>query len=329
MSKKANPRLTGSFVIGAVALLVLGVIVFGSGRWFAEVANFVSYFRGSVQGLGVGSPVTFRGVPIGQVRSVELLYDVDNLEFLTQVLYEIDPRSFRERTREVRDPTEQINRLVESGLRAQLIQQSFVTGQLAVQMDMFPGTPAELLGLRTDRFEIPTTPSTVEELEATIRRIAKSLDALNMQTITDDIERTAEAIRELVTRPSLTEAVDNANGVLADARDLLAKLESRIDPLATSVDDTARAAREAIAEAQRTFATARTAVMNIERTLARAEALMTTANTVIEPGSPLHFELVSALREVSGAARSFRSLANALERNPNLLLFGRQAPGGR
>jgi paraquat-inducible protein B len=82
-------------------------------------------------------------------------------------------------------------------------------------------------------------------------------------------------------------------------------------------------------EAQRMFAEARTALGRIDKTLARAETLMASANTVIEPGSALQFELVTALREVSGAARSLRSLANALERNPNSLLFGRQAPGGR
>jgi paraquat-inducible protein B len=36
MTKKANPKLIGAFVIGAVALAAIGVVIFGSGRFFAE-----------------------------------------------------------------------------------------------------------------------------------------------------------------------------------------------------------------------------------------------------------------------------------------------------
>ena len=36
MSKKANPTLIGAFVVGAVALVITGVLVFGSGKFFSD-----------------------------------------------------------------------------------------------------------------------------------------------------------------------------------------------------------------------------------------------------------------------------------------------------
>jgi paraquat-inducible protein B len=329
MSKKANPKLIGGFVLGAVALVVVGVLVFGGGRWFAQVETYVSFFRGSVQGLGVGSPVTFRGVPIGQVKQVDLLYDVEQLDFLIEVVFETDSRSFRQIGEDKDDTRTRLDRLIKNGLRAQLVQQSFVTGQLAVQVDMFPGTKAQLVGLDPDVIEIPTIPSTVEALEGTIRRIAEKLDQMDFTKVVDDLEAIVASIKEIVASNRTEKTIANIDQAVVEARELLTKLNSHVDPLATSFEEASQTAQGALSEAQRMFVDARAALGRMEKTLARAETLMTSANTVIEPGSALQFELVTALREVSGAARSLRSLANALERNPNSLLFGRQAPGGR
>ena len=64
MSKKANPALVGGFVLGALALAVVAVMIFGSGRLFHQTERYVLYFQGSMTGLNVGSPVVFRGVEV-------------------------------------------------------------------------------------------------------------------------------------------------------------------------------------------------------------------------------------------------------------------------
>ncbi len=61
MGKKTSTTAIGAFVIGAIALTVISVIVFGSGKLFATTVPCVFYFKGSVQGLSVGSPVKFKG----------------------------------------------------------------------------------------------------------------------------------------------------------------------------------------------------------------------------------------------------------------------------
>ena len=72
MNKKISPTLIGAFVVGAVALLVIAVIAFGSGRLFRETKEFVLYFDGTVNGLHVGAPVKFKGVEIGSVKDILL-----------------------------------------------------------------------------------------------------------------------------------------------------------------------------------------------------------------------------------------------------------------
>jgi primosomal protein N' len=70
MGKKANPTIIGLFVVGAIALAIVGVIVFGSGRFFKHTEAFVMFFPGSVNGLSVGAQVKFKGVDVGSVLVV-------------------------------------------------------------------------------------------------------------------------------------------------------------------------------------------------------------------------------------------------------------------
>ena len=66
MSKKTNPKLVGVFVIGAIVLVITGILAFGGLQYFSSKIKFVAFFPGaSLSGLDVGSPVTFRGVKVG------------------------------------------------------------------------------------------------------------------------------------------------------------------------------------------------------------------------------------------------------------------------
>ncbi|HEX9136276.1 MAG TPA: MCE family protein, partial [Nitrospirota bacterium] len=66
MSRQASKSLIGAFVLGAVALLIAGIVIFSSRTMFSKTNKNVLFFEGSVKGLKVGAPVVFRGVQIGQ-----------------------------------------------------------------------------------------------------------------------------------------------------------------------------------------------------------------------------------------------------------------------
>ena len=91
MSKQANPKLIGGFVLGAVVLMVAGVLVFGSGRFLKERREYVLFFDSSLQGLNVGALVQLKGVTIGAVRDIKLLFNPDNVSFRTPVYIEVEP----------------------------------------------------------------------------------------------------------------------------------------------------------------------------------------------------------------------------------------------
>ena len=131
MSERANPTLIGAFLLGAIALVVAGLMVFGGGRFFTETVTYVAYFPETISGLNDGAPVNFRGVKVGTVRRIEVQLDAQDLSVKIPVYLRLE----RRRIREIGGTIPEINfipELIERGLRAQLQLQSIVTGQLSI-----------------------------------------------------------------------------------------------------------------------------------------------------------------------------------------------------
>ncbi|MBW2268955.1 MAG: MCE family protein, partial [Deltaproteobacteria bacterium] len=127
MSKRANPAMTGAFVLGAVGLVIAGILIFGSGELLKTKYTYVMYFQGSVSGLAVGAPVEFRGVKVGDPKDLEIRIPVV-VEFVQGSLHRLGA--------EAQDSSANIARLVELGMRAQLQVQSLLTGQQMIALDI-------------------------------------------------------------------------------------------------------------------------------------------------------------------------------------------------
>ena len=139
MGKQASRTVIGAFVVGAIALAVAGVLVFGSGKLLSKQARFVMFFDGSLKGLQVGAPVVMQGVKIGVVTDIYVMADPATLEFYNPVFVEIDPGKIRVAGQETttwkmrKEEYSDYQALVKKGMKAQLVLQSYVTGQLWIE----------------------------------------------------------------------------------------------------------------------------------------------------------------------------------------------------
>src|ERR1700739_4612800 len=122
MAKRTNAKLIGGFVTGAI-----GLVLVAARQFLSTKDKAVLFFQGSLSGLDAGSPVTFRGVKIGTVTSVGILYDVPKAELEIPVPMEIEPEQVQivNGARGIKN----IKTLVARGLKAQLQSVSLVTGQ--------------------------------------------------------------------------------------------------------------------------------------------------------------------------------------------------------
>ena len=175
MSKKASKTVIGIFVLSALALVVAGVLIFGSGDFLKDRYKFTLFFKDSVKGLNVGAPVVFKGVKIGEVKNIAVVENASNSTFFIQVIIEITAgtvkRSITKDFRGIEEIYEYCDQLIEQGLRAELGLQSVVTGQLQIELDFHPEDKYTLVGTNTEYKEIPTIPSKFERWTKTIENL--------------------------------------------------------------------------------------------------------------------------------------------------------------
>ena len=166
---KANPTVVGGFVVGAIALMIAGVLFFGSASMFAPKVPVVMYFTGSVEGLNTGAVIEFSGVQLGTVTGVTAEVQPD-LSIQVVVDGELNPSavSLGKGVAEPGTPGENFARFIEKGIRAQLTTGSLLTGQKIVSLAFLPDEPAVMRGPNAGEYEIPTVPSEFDVYKAEI-----------------------------------------------------------------------------------------------------------------------------------------------------------------
>jgi len=343
MGKQASRTVIGAFVVGAIALAVAGVLVFGSGKLLSKQVRFVMFFDGSLKGLQVGAPVVMQGVKIGEVTDIYVMADPATLEFFTPVFVKIDPGKIRVAGQETttwkmrKEEYSDYQALVKKGMKAQLVLQSFVTGQLWIGLDLYPDKPVRLVGMIKDVPEIPTIPPTLEE-------ISKTVGNLPLKEIAGKLDNVLTGIARLVNSPELQRTVANMEKATGDIDRLVKRVDSQVEPLSADV-------RRTLEEANKTLASAQGALAQAEKTLAFkegvpgqvAESLLATLSSVrssldesrkalvevqglTSQGAYLGYEAGSTLEEMKSLSRSVRSLTDYLERHPESLIRGK-SPG--
>jgi paraquat-inducible protein B len=331
MNKKMSPAVIGTFVLGAVALVVIAILVFGSGRLFRQTRNFVLYFDNSVNGLRVGAPVKLKGVEIGSVKDIRILVGQGTVGDKIPVVIEIDLKKLTRRgaaaaAQTTVDPEAMQKVIVDRGLRGQLEMESLVTGLLYVALDFFPGSPIDLVqkpGGDYDYAEIPTLPTTLEQAKGALTRVISKLEDIDFKELDANLEATLKGINRTVNSPevdsvlrSLARVMPKVDEAVVNIRNLAGTMDDKVKILADDLLHTSGDARVALKQAG-------DALKQTEETMKRAEAAVANIETLSDLDSPVNYELVKGLKDVSTAARSLRSLSDYLERNPRALIFGK------
>jgi paraquat-inducible protein B len=349
MSKPANKTLIGGFVVGALALVVIAIVVLGSGKLFSDRQKGVLYFDGSVKGLNVGSPVMFRGVKIGSVTGISFRFDPATLRTQIPVFIEFEKERI-DRTSPMVDPVKTMKALISKGFRAQLETQSFVTGQLMISTDFYPDKPAKFAG-DGSLPEIPTIPSSLEQL-------TKSIEKLPLEELANKLTSAVGGMDRLVNAPEIKQSLTTLAEGLKDVQKLIRNADAQVGPIGSAVQETVRDAQKMVrrvdgqvepisSSLQKTLEDTRNLVGNVNNrvdplyvevlavikqagsALKTAEASIAELGKGTERDSELMVGLADSLGEFEKAARSIRALADYLEKNPEALLRGKGQVGGK
>ncbi|MBS0448101.1 MAG: MCE family protein [Proteobacteria bacterium] len=324
---KRNALLIGAFVIFALVIAVGAILWLSGNTLFRKHVPAIIYYRGNVSGLYVGAPVTFRGVSVGQVDDIGIDVDAATLKARIPVRIHLQPDALniKAKSGEAMD----LPALVQRGLRARLVAQSFVTGQKSIELDFLPKTPATLLAPpESDKPEIPAVADrfgalidqvadlpvreTVEEMRATVKQLRETLGSVQ-QSLASAQGVLTSAAQEVVKTGT------ESRQTLAAATAAIQQVQASTTATLASITKLSDASRDMVLgaqpELQRTLENSREAAEAARLAMDRVSALTA-------PGAPLRGDLDSAVRDLAQAARSLRDWSELLEEKPNAIIFG-------
>lgn len=328
MSKPVNKTVIGIFVVGAIALIVVAVLLLGSGKFLKHRPKYVTYFQGSVKGLSIGSPVVFRGVKVGTVTEIRMRFDPKDFQVQIPVYVELGEGNLeivgsdeKSRGQIIEGQTQE---LIKRGFRAQLATQSYVTGQLMVALDFFPDTPLTLVGADPEYPEIPSIPTTLEQLQ-------NKLETLPIEETFKKIQNVADGIDKLVNSPDIMRILGSAAQGIDDATKLIHDVGQQVKPLAS---DISKAAEEMTKLASVTRKDLGDVAHSLTKTsdeaglaFNRAEVVLNNIEHMTGEGSPLSYTLTKTLKELEMTILSLRVLIENLDQQPQSVVFGKKATG--
>lgn len=333
MSKKANPAMIGGFVVGAIALFATAVALFGGRELFVKRDEYVAYFEERTKGLRVGANVLMNGVRIGYVTEIALLVDAQSLNTMTRVHMELLPDTYIQTIEGV--PVSEGMRveighewlIYRAGLRAQLDIESYITGQLVIELAFHPESPAELRGVHEELPEIPTIRSNLQQMLDNIERwIADVQSDVDLGEIAGRLESVLRGIDEVVHSGDLRESLAGLNALLndEDLQGLAASLDASLAELRSTLADARGFVSGAEDDIDTLVKDIRPVIGRLTAAIVEAEHLLAAARDQIDGSSPQAYQLESTLRELEGAAIAIREFFDYLERNPESLIRGKQ-----
>ncbi len=322
MKRPYHPTLIGFFVLTALACAVVMIISFGSGRFFSRRIPFVVVFPHSVNGLTVGSLVKFKGVPVGEVTRLAIQLDKNgnpqNIivycelnQHLVTIVPQDGPSSLSE---------EVIRQAIQNGLRARCASDSFITGQLYVDLDMYTNAPPPIYRLPGNTMlEIPVLYESAagflqslgrvnvrrlaDQTEQILQQLNRLLANVDIGTVSTSLVQTLNAIKDLAQSQSLQDAIRSFQQTMEQTEQALRQMNARIPIVSTNL-------QTALNQAQQT-------IQHLDQTLQEFHRLTS-------PSAPLLQQLQQTLTEWTEAARVLRLLLEELERNPSVILTGKQ-----
>lgn len=332
MSRHANPTLIGAFVLGALALAVTVVMLLAGGQWFQPRHQHIMYFDEAAEGLQVGAPVVFLGVKVGTVKQIKLGMSKEGQRFMVPVIielesYPVQPPSGEQINLQDRST---ISDLIKRGLRARLKVQSLLTGQRYVDLDFHVDKPARFVGTDPQQSEIPTIPTTVEELTT-------MLEGFPMDRFLADLAAISHSLKTLLRAEATARIPEQMSSVLNHLESLSARLAKESGPLLAEVRTDLDELRRAITAVQDAMGRVGRAAERVSEftapdsrmvtSIIRAGEELTAAalalQNLTDAQSPTVQNLDTATAEISRAARALRQLAETLEQQPESLLKGR------
>ena len=328
MSKSTNTVAVGAFVAGAFAILFAILFLLTGDLFRRDVDSALVVFDGSLKGLNVGAAVAFKGVQIGEVEDFDVYVDSETLQVLTPVRLRVYTDRIKRTDGSERSEND-VQHMIDKGLRAQLQLQSLLTGLLYIQLDFYPESTANYRASDLEKYDIPDDVIIIPTIPRELEKLARGLQEIDFAGLAANANKTLEGMNKLVNNPEFQALPDHLKATLAAVEQLSRRLDAEVQSLSPELNalvaDSGGAMKTLNRELPALSADTRAAVAQLKTTLETAQTALNSIDYVMSDDSAVLYDVREAARELGRAGQALQSLAETLETQPEALIKGKAA----
>lgn len=304
MTSQKTKFAVGLFVIIGLAIAFVSIVWLGMSHYFEKGQYYVAFFDESVQGLDKDSPVKYRGVSVGRVKSISVAAN----STLIQVILKMET--------EFRPADELIAQLKSVG----------ITGIMFVELDRKKKGDPEIskqLDLSSEYPVIATKPSEIKQLIGGISDVLKQINALDIPAIAGGIKSTLDEIKLAVANLKMEELSSSIKASLDTFDQALISVDkaaTSFNALSANTDNIISANEKDLSEAIAGF---NQSMKNASLMVGEAAGLIKNTDSSI---NKLMLHLIVTLQNIEKASESLSKSLEVIADQPSRLIFGDPLP---
>ncbi len=319
----------GFLLLGAVVLGIGLLLVLGLGSWFEPQMSLNTAVAESVQGLSVGAPVKYKGVPIGTVKRITMQLDDKLVLIDMNIKLDVFSRRGERGGGGARKAAFQafIRREIESGLRCR-IEYTGITGLRYVELDYYdPNRQERLLPAPepqpSDSLYVPAVRSLIKDL---LNSLALSMDRIariRFEEISDGLTRTIGEVARIIGDPEIKSTIRHMEEMAINLDRTTAGVsqvftEERLEKIVSAADENLASIRRLTEQLSTDFQ-----AVNLPETGADVRTAVQAVQRAAEGIAASRSEITRVVVQMETVMRSITELTQYLRDDPGSLLRGK------
>jgi ABC-type transporter Mla subunit MlaD len=302
MKNKTKHYKIGIFVLVCITLLMVFIFLLGAKALFEKRIILETYFDESVHGLDVGSVVKYRGVPVGNIKSISFVHDEYKLDFndsdFSKGRYVLITMSLKDIFKVNEDELKlALEKMITDGLRVKITSQG-LTGTSYLEINYFDSesNPPMVVSWKPKHNYIPSTISTFSKIGASIDDLIQKIDRANIDKFIINLDKLVTSVESAVNKAQIDELSKNTVSLLIEFRqtnqDIRRILNTpSVQKFPEKIDDT---------------------LSNMNRSMTKLNQFLNNNQT----------EISSTVENLKAVSQDLREVSNNAKKYPSMLLFG-------
>jgi phospholipid/cholesterol/gamma-HCH transport system substrate-binding protein len=304
MATNSSKFLIGLFVIVGVLILAGVLIWVGAAKYFAKGSLYAVYFDESVQGLQVDSAIKYRGVAIGNVKRIGVAPDYRLIEVIMKINLGGDMAH------------QTIASLKAAG----------ITGVVFIELDRISEGELERSPKLSFKPPYPVIPSRLSEISRFLSDagvVIEKVGTIDFRSISDNLIQTTETIKRLMEGNRIQNILVNLESISSRLDDTIAQV-NRITQEG-KVDQILDEALGVLTDARRLVGQAGSELQALKLEDKERQAAEILRNVDIKSRA-ITDELQDTAENLRITSESLKTIADRLNRDPSELIYTKPAP---